>query len=467
MRENVLMQAVTGSALTLTEVLRVGGLRSVFQPIVDLSTNGVVGYEALARGPEGELASPDRLFSIARVEGLVAELDRACRQAAFTGAVARGVTAPLSLFVNVEPEALDAEPTRHLSAQVRELTTGLRVVVELTERALGTRPADLLRNVDRIREFGWGVALDDVGAEPLSLAFMSLLRPDVVKLDLRVVQQRPDAQVAQIMNAVNAYSERSGAVILAEGIETPRHLTQARALGATLGQGWLFGRPVADPPKVGPTTELRFSAQPAPNRHIRSPFGLLRPEHALRRAPKSLLVQVSKHLERDAARLGPTCLVAATFQKAEHFTPATAARYRDLVDWVGFVCVLGAGLPADPLPGLRSADLPPGDPTRGEWDLVVLDPHFAVALLARDLGDQGPDEDRTFEFALTYTRPTVEQAAHTLISKLVPTPLPGADHPPLAGAAVISRRPSVLPEAGPQRRGRPTVRCNVVKEGTA
>ncbi len=72
---------------------------------------------------------------------------------------------------------------------------------------------------------------------------MPLLRPDVIKLDLRLVQRQPDAEIAEIVNAVNTQAERTGAIVLAEGIETDEHLATARALGATLGQGWLFGRP--------------------------------------------------------------------------------------------------------------------------------------------------------------------------------------------------------------------------------
>ena len=406
--------------VSLLEILRGGSLTSAFQPIVDLATGVVVGYEALARGPAGRLARPDELFAVARADGLVAELDRACQQAAFDGAVAEGMRAPLTLFVNLEPAALDAGPIAALAAAADSLPSGLHVVVELTERALGTHPAELLRNVERIRELGVGIALDDVGAEPLSLAFMSLLRPDVVKLDLRLVQQRPDAEVASIMNAVNAYAERSGAVILAEGIENARHLTLARALGARVGQGWLFGRPVPDllPGPAG--AQLRLPPRPRTQHSSPTPFGCLGPGVDVRRSPKSLLVEVSRFLEREAARLGPAGIVAASFQVADHFTPGTARRYARIAERAGFVCVVGRGLPPEPLPGVRGADLRPDDPVGAEWDLVVLDPHFAVALLARDLGDDGPEADRTFEFALTYDRPTVEAAAHALIGKLAP-----------------------------------------------
>jgi PAS domain S-box-containing protein len=397
------------------------GVRSVFQPIVALDTGDVVAYEALARGPEGRLERPDLLFAAARAAGRLAELDEVCRTAAFRGAVTQGLLAPNTLFVNVEPEVLDTAPLADLLAIADAAPGRLRVVMEITERALATRPAELLRTVERVRALGWGIALDDVGADSMSLAFMPLLRPDVVKLDLRLVQERPGPEVAQIMNAVNAYAEQSGALVLAEGIEDDSHLRIALGLGATLGQGWLFGHPAAAPATDRASAELVL---PAPvglaDLAGTSPFACLPAAVPLRRAPKALLIELSKQLEREALRLGETAVVAAAFQEARHFTPSTTQRYRDLVERTGFVCALGEGLPVEPLPGLRGAALRPGDPVRGEWDVVVLGPHFGAALLARDLGDDGPDLERTFEYALTYERDTVVRAAHALLSRVAP-----------------------------------------------
>jgi len=407
---------------TVKHVITTGGIRSVFQPIIDLDTGRVVAYEALARGPVGtDLESPDQLFAAARTEGVLAALDEACRVAAFRGAIEVGLLAPLTLFVNVEPEVLDSAPMDDLLALAERAPGQLQVVVEITERALAQRPAELLRTVDRVRELGWGVALDDVGAESASLAFMPLLRPDVVKLDLRLVQERPGPAVAQIMNAVNSYVQSSGARLLAEGIEDERHLKVARALGARLGQGWMFGRPQPVPDDRYEVGELSLPPAVTTGRSSQtSPFQLLAPHDELRRSPKSLLIELSKQLEREAMRLGDTCVVAAAFQEAVHFTPATAARYRDLVARTGFVCALGEGLSDEPVPGLRGAALAADDPIRGEWDVVVLAPHFSVALLARDLGDTGPDVERMFEFALTYERDTVVAAARTLLSRVAP-----------------------------------------------
>ncbi len=260
---------------TVLEVLAAGAVRSVFQPIVDLERGAVVAYEALARGPRGALENPDVLLTAAREAGCLAELDEACRAAAFRGGVEQGLFAPLTLFVNVEPEVLESAPLDHLLAIAEAAPGELRVVMEITERSISVRPADLLRTVERVREFGWAVALDDVGADPLSLAFMALLRPDVVKLDLGLVQQHPGRDVTDIMNAVNAYAERSGALVLAEGIENDQHLQFARSLGARLGQGWMFGRPANGAAHDSAVAELALPAVVAVVGAGTSPFTCL------------------------------------------------------------------------------------------------------------------------------------------------------------------------------------------------
>ena len=118
-------------------------------------------------------------------------------------------------------------------------------MIEITEQALVSRPDVLLRALTQFRTQGWGVALQNVGADSRSLALMSLLYPDVIKLDLRRLQQRAPEDVARIVGAVGAESERRQAVVLAEGIDSEEQLAAARAFGAQLGQGFLLGEPGA------------------------------------------------------------------------------------------------------------------------------------------------------------------------------------------------------------------------------
>jgi EAL domain-containing protein (putative c-di-GMP-specific phosphodiesterase class I) len=406
-----------GHPSSVADVIRGQAVETVFQPIVDLVTGEVVAHEALARGPEGPLRNPDALFAAARSAGLLADLDRACLTASLRAAHARFAT-PGMVFVNVEPEALDFTSIGELAHEA-DTTSGVRIVLEVTERALAARPAELLSTVARVRELGWGVALDDVGAEPASLAFMSLLLPDIIKLDLALVQGTPTRATAEVMHAVNAHAERSGAWVLAEGIETEAHLISARALGATLGQGWMFGKPATTP---APTTHagLELPRGGTARRAVgtESPFQLLPPGTRTLRSPKRLLIELSKQLEREAARIGETCVITAAFQEARHFTPATQVRYSGLAAQAGFVCALGEGLSEEPLPGVRGASLSEDDRLRGEWDVTVLSPHFSTALLARDLGDDGPELERMFEYALTYERDTVVEATRCLLARV-------------------------------------------------
>ena len=253
----------------LDQILGDGAIRAVYQPIIDLATGRTVGFEALARGPKGsDLERPDRLFAAARASGRLTELDWACRAAALRGALSAKLGRSVSLFVNVEPETLHVPPSSELLELIGEAGNRLNVVMEVTERSLVASPADLLGVVALVRDLGWGIALDDVGADVMSLALMPFLRPDVIKLNLRLIQQRPDREIAMVVSAVDAQAERSGALVLAEGIETRHNLDVALAMGATLGQGWLFAHPGDLPANLASLTG-GFTPQPRPHRRTR------------------------------------------------------------------------------------------------------------------------------------------------------------------------------------------------------
>jgi EAL domain-containing protein (putative c-di-GMP-specific phosphodiesterase class I) len=395
-------------------------VRSVYQPIVHLGSGDVVGYEALARGPAGTpLESPAELFAAAARLGAGPDVEWACRAAAFRGALQARLPAGLALFVNAEPRFLSTSPPPELVPVLDQARDRLQVVVEITERARVADPAGLMAAVRRLREAGWGVALDDVGAVPESLALMPFVEPDVIKLDLRLVQARTTAEVATVVNAVAAQAERSGAVVLAEGIETEEHRQRALAMGATLGQGWLLGRPAALPDRPVPprTSDVGFTRPPAAP--AATPFTAVAGFRPTRQATKSLLLPMSHHLERHALSAAEPPVLLAAFEDASHFTPGTAQRYERLAARCSFVAALGAGLPASPAPGVRGADLAAGDPLAGEWVVTTVGPHFTGALVARDLGDTGcPDGDRRFAFTVTHDRDLVLRAATTLLDRV-------------------------------------------------
>ncbi|MEA2312495.1 MAG: hypothetical protein QOE28_2463 [Solirubrobacteraceae bacterium] len=381
-------------------------IEPVYQPIVDLRDDSVVGYEALARGRASggaAGASPEALFAAAREQGRVGELDRACREAALEGADAAGLGAPFALFVNADAGALedDVPGTPH---------AGYTLVMEVTERALTERPEPLLRALTELRRAGWGVALDDVGGDSRSLALMPVLYPDVIKLDLRLLRDRAEADVARIVTAVGAEAEQRLATVLAEGIDSPEQLATARAAGATLGQGYLLGEPAPLPAELPPPGRpLRLtSSGGAPDNVV--PFQRVtnwkRPAHG----PGELAERTAAMLSSQASALGATGLLLAAAPGDDAVPDTQLERYRALAQRIGFVGVLG-GRAADG-DGIRGGQLAAGDPLRGTWTEVALGPGYGACFVARC------GEDGEWAFATSYDRETVVECAVVLMARM-------------------------------------------------
>jgi EAL domain-containing protein (putative c-di-GMP-specific phosphodiesterase class I) len=403
-----------------------------FQPLVELATSRVLGYEALSRGPAGTpWESPLALFAAARAVGRDAELDWICRAQAYRAILAADLDSRLTWFVNMEPVAWRTGCPADLLPLAEAAQHRLRVVTEMTERAIADDPSALLSATTSCRAAGWGVALDDVGADPMSLALMPFVHPDVVKLDIGLLHAPDDPDTARVVAAVAAYAESSGAVVLAEGIETPVHLATARTMGATVGQGWHFGRPApldGAAPSPGPALRLLPPAATAPD--LRTPFQIIGARRPATQATKGALMPMSRHLEALAGEGPEPPVLIACFQDARHFTAATARRFARIAVTSPLVVALGTGLGAEPVPGVRGAHLGSDDPLRGEWNVIVVGPHQAAALVARDLGDSGPDRERRFEFAVTHDRAMVVEAARSLLQHIAP--VRSADAPGLA-----------------------------------
>jgi hypothetical protein len=263
-----------------------------------------------------------------------------------------------------------------------------------------------------------GIALDDVGADPRSLALLPVLRPDVVKLDMSLVRDATTRESAAVMTAVCAHAEATGAVILAEGVETEEHLLVARTLGARFAQGWFFGRPGPLPvplhTRAGSSPRITLPGRVASE----SPVGIVEARVPLRPGRKDILIGVSHHLEAQARRLGEEAVVVSTFQEDRYFTPDTCRRYAELAEGAALVAALGVGLAPEPAPGVRGAPITPDDPLGCEWDVAVLGPHFAAALVARDAGDDGPEQMRRFDFALTFDRELVVDVVQALLGRV-------------------------------------------------
>jgi EAL domain-containing protein (putative c-di-GMP-specific phosphodiesterase class I) len=407
------------ASLSVAELVREQLVVSVYQPLVDLHSDETVGYEALARGPVGtRLERPVDLFAAARAEYLDEEIERECQRAALQGALETGMAPGQSLFVNFEPRMLAQELPEQIADLLRAALARFSVFVEFTERSLTDRPAELLAAAQRLRQMGAGIALDDVGADPRSLALMPFLAPEVIKLDLSLLQGNPSREVAEIVHAVSAESERTGALVLAEGIETEEHRATALALGARYGQGWLFGYPErldrTAPPVANPIARPRRQSASFTD----TPFGVISRRRPVQRGDKRLLLALSMQIEAQTRNLGRSAVLLSGFQDERFFTTLTRARYSSLAQEAALVGALGFGLPEQPAPGVRGVALDHADPLRGEWDVTVIGSHFAMAFVARDLGDSGPDMRRRFDFAITYERDLAIDAARAMMTRV-------------------------------------------------
>jgi EAL domain-containing protein (putative c-di-GMP-specific phosphodiesterase class I) len=219
----------------------------VYQPIVSLQNGKVLGYEALARGPQGtDWQSPLVLFKLAEDHGLTYELDCLCRRSALRGAA--GWTDPnLMLFLNCLPSSIhDPSLSEERLRQTLESSglTPSNLVLEVSERE-SIKNFSIFREArERYRNLGIKVALDDTGAGYAGLEAVMELAPDFIKIDISLVRSvDTDTGRRMLLAALQDISEVIGAKLIAEGIETQAELETLHKMQIPYGQGYLLGRP--------------------------------------------------------------------------------------------------------------------------------------------------------------------------------------------------------------------------------
>jgi EAL domain-containing protein (putative c-di-GMP-specific phosphodiesterase class I) len=219
-----------------------GLIRPVFQPIVDLRHSAVWGYEMLARFGDDASGSPMSWLAAAERLGLAAELEAHLVAAGL--AAREQLPAGKRLSINISPGAL-------VSPQVRAVLDaapgGLsQIVIEVTERRRVEDYAELAAALGRARDAGAAIAVDDAGAGHASLENVVRLRPDYVKLDRGLVADAfADPSKLAVIQAIGLFAARLDAALVAGGIERHAEHETLAGLAVPLGQGYLFGRPVA------------------------------------------------------------------------------------------------------------------------------------------------------------------------------------------------------------------------------
>lgn len=244
----------------VTEIIQKRSVATLFQPIISVKNHAVTGLEALSRGmtlSAPNPVTPDILFKEAARLGMTIELDRLCREQALARFRPIHRNNPeLFLFMNFDTSIIDegVVGSGHLINSVIE--NGLppqSIIIEICESR--TRDfAALQQFIQLYKEYGFLIAMDDVGVGSSNLDRILLVKPDIIKIDRWLVSHiDQDCYKQEVFNSIVRMSRRIGALVVAEGIETESEAVVSCELGADFLQGYYFAKPLA-------TDALNFAA---------------------------------------------------------------------------------------------------------------------------------------------------------------------------------------------------------------
>ncbi|MGD9832850.1 MAG: putative bifunctional diguanylate cyclase/phosphodiesterase [Piscinibacter sp.] len=237
----------------LRRAIEQGQLTVAYQPLFNLASGRLTGFEALARWqhPVQGLISPATFIPIAEESALIGPLtdfvlDTACRQLKLWQA--RSETfAELSMQVNVSGNdiAHSGFAQRVTRAIVAARLNPSQLTLELTENVLMDRVDGAIETLSRLRELGVGLSIDDFGTGYSSLSYLSSLPIDSLKIDGSFVRgMRSGSKEAEVVRAIVTLGASLGKSVIAEGIETESQYDQLRSMGCESGQGFHLSRPL-------------------------------------------------------------------------------------------------------------------------------------------------------------------------------------------------------------------------------
>ncbi len=215
-------------------------LKVVYQPIVRAQDGRVYGYEALMRSGDARLPFPDSILKVAEHLDRLHDLGRRVRDIALEPFVDRETDA--RLFLNLHPrDLLDPELGVRSSALYGFAN---RIVLEVTERQSLDRVPQVEEKLGRLREQGFSIAVDDLGAGYAGLSSFASLQPGLVKLDMSLIFDIDKSQVKRrLVQSMVETCHDLDIMVVAEGVETEKELGVCREIGCDLLQGYFIARP--------------------------------------------------------------------------------------------------------------------------------------------------------------------------------------------------------------------------------
>ena len=231
----------------MRQAIEGGELVPFFQPVVELRTGQLAGFEVLARWqhPKLGLVLPDHFIPLAQENGLLGQFMLQILRSAFVSGLI--LPDPLTLAVNVSPVQL-YDLTLPAVMRVLAEQSGFplnRVVIEITETALFNNLERARRVAQELKDMGCRLALDDFGTGYSSMSHLQALPFDQLKIDRSFVEDMAKSREnRKIAAAIVGLGHSLGLHTVAEGVETKDQATILLWLGCEQGQGWLYGRPL-------------------------------------------------------------------------------------------------------------------------------------------------------------------------------------------------------------------------------
>jgi c-di-GMP phosphodiesterase Gmr len=240
----------------LREALGTGELNLVYQPLVDLESGSVTGFEALTRWNDAELGTvyPGEFIEVAEDSGLIVQLGRWSLNEAMQQ-LARwdnelGEIAPLKMNVNVSPIQMVRDDVVSVVASALRLSgvEGRRLTLELTESAIVDDPDSCRSLLFALKALNVSIAMDDFGTGFSNMASLQSLPIDVLKIDQSfIIEMLNDPDKLAITRAIQSLAQALKLKTTAEGVETAELVSALRDMGCTYGQGYHYAKPM--PPK--------------------------------------------------------------------------------------------------------------------------------------------------------------------------------------------------------------------------
>lgn len=241
------------SEMALRQALDRQELRLYYQPIVTLSTQAIIGFEALVRWqhPERGLLMPGEFIATAEATGLIIPLgwwvlEEACRQMQ-TWSEFYPSMANLTMSVNMSSKQFSQQ---NLVEKVQDILVKTRfsphrLKLEITEGVLIHHSESIVAILEQLRAMGIGLAVDDFGTGYSSLSYLHRFPFDCLKIDRSFIENADqDFEKLEILQSVVRLAWNLGLDVVAEGVETQRHYAQLKALRCESGQGYLFSHPL-------------------------------------------------------------------------------------------------------------------------------------------------------------------------------------------------------------------------------